>query len=106
MRRSLTSGCDITSAQYVLVTGSDLAVGEPSEGLIQGAAVSASLSQLFDRGEPIDALTHGFADREDHVDDRFLVRGVRERPRVDRVVSHVAVELLHDLACLFVAAPE
>jgi len=56
--------------------------------------------------EPVHVRTHAVADGEDQLDDRFLASGVLEWPRVHGVVACVAVELLHNLACFLVAAPE
>ena len=44
--------------------------------MVQAVNHHRALSQLLDRREPVHVFTHPFADREDHLDDRFLASGV------------------------------
>jgi hypothetical protein len=64
-------------------------VGSDRRDVMQAVNLHRASSQLLDRREPVHVFAHPFADREDHVDDRFLADGVLERPRVQGVVTRV-----------------
>jgi hypothetical protein len=61
---------------------------------------------LLEWRHPVDERAHALRDCEDNLDHTLLQRGVLDRPRVDGVVTGIAVQLLDNLARLGVSAPQ
>ena len=64
-------------------------------------------SELIRRRYPIQESAHTLlVDREHKLEEVILHCGVLERTRVDRLVARISVQLLDNLTCLLLAAPQ